>query len=176
VAAAVVFESHCDPIPVADSKMLSDAERRKLLPVILKHCAAVGVGIVDSEEIDRINILQASFAAMRNALGRIEVDAFIVDGSHKIPQCPLPQAAVVKADSRSISVAAASIIAKVFRDDYMSMLDARYPGYGFAQHKGYATREHFRALDALGPSPVHRSSFLSRWRERSAQESLELVR
>lgn len=175
VAAAVVFEPHCSPIPVFDSKALCDSERRALVPIILKHCTEVAIGIVDSGEIDRINILQASFKAMRSALSRVQADALIVDGPHRIPLAVTPQSAVVRADGKSIAVAAASIVAKVLRDDFMSMLDKEYPGYDLAKHKGYATREHFRALDELGPSPVHRMTFLVRWRERARQESLKLA-
>jgi len=173
LAAAVVLPSTCKLPGVTDSKLLTDARRRELVPVILQQCLAVGIGIVDPEEIDRTNILRASFEAMRRALRLCEPDAAIVDGRHAIPGATLPQQAVVKGDQRSASVAAASIIAKVWRDDIMATLDIQYPGYGFAGHKGYATASHFEALDRLGPCPIHRQTFLRRWRERSAQTLME---
>lgn len=174
VAAAVIFPADCDIVAVRDSKLLDDAQRRRLVPEILKACTAVGIGMVDPADIDRINILQASFLAMRRALARVNADAVIVDGRQTIPECTLPQLARIGGDRKSASVAAASIVAKVIRDDFMVMLDSRHPGYGFASHKGYSAPAHFVALDLLGPCPVHRRSFLVRWRERAAQRELEL--
>jgi len=173
VACAVMLQSHVDLPGVTDSKLLSDAARRRLLPKILENAVAFGVGVIDSVEIDRINILQATFAAMRNALAHIECDALIVDGRLSIPGVAHFQMPRPGADFDSLSVAAASIVAKVTRDDLMSELDCEYPGYGFAAHKGYATRAHFEALDRLGPCAVHRQSFLVRWRLRKSQVGLE---
>jgi ribonuclease HII len=175
VAAAVILPADCEPLPLADSKLLEDAERRALAPVILRHCLGVGIGMADAAEIDRINILQASFLAMRRALARVNADAIIVDGRHTIPDCDLPQEARIGGDRKSASVAAASIIAKVVRDDFMAALDLRHPGYGFDRHKGYATPEHFDALDLKGPCAEHRQTFLVRWRERAAQQELALA-
>lgn len=174
VACAVVLPDGCSIDGVADSKQLSDPERRRLLPEILENALAYGVGSVDAAEIDRINILQASFEAMRLALAHVECDAVIVDGRQTIPGLDLFQLAQPKADVDSLSVAAASIIAKVTRDDMMIDLDGRFPGYGFTDHKGYATPAHFAALDLLGPCPIHRESFLHRWRERKLQGVLGL--
>lgn len=173
VACAVMLPEDCLLDGVADSKQLSDGERRRLFPEILKHAQAWGVGRVDTSEIDRVNILQATFGAMRLALAGIECDAVIVDGRHTIPGVGLHQLARPGADGQSLSVAAASIVAKVTRDDMMLEFERAYPGYGFALHKGYATPAHFEALDRLGPCPIHRDSFLHRWRERRAQSVLE---
>jgi len=174
VAVAVIFPSDCERLPVTDSKLLDDTQRRRLIPAILRSCTALGIGMADVAEIDRLNILQASFLAMRRALARVDADAVIVDGRQTIPGCDLPQLARIGGDRKSASVAAASIVAKVLRDDFMAMLEAHHPGYGFARHKGYATPTHFAALDLLGPSSVHRQSFLVRWRERAAQREPEL--
>jgi len=174
VACGVVLPEDCVLPGVADSKLLSDAQRRRLFPEILKCALAWGVGRVDTPEIDRVNILQATFAAMRLALANIECDAVIVDGGHTIPGLTLYQEARPGADGQSLSVAAASIVAKVTRDDMMQDFDRTYPGYGFALHKGYATPAHFEALDRLGPCPIHRLSFLGRWRERQRQSALTL--
>ena len=174
VACAVVLPDGCTIDGVIDSKLLSDEQRRGVLPAIFKCALAYGVGSVDAGEIDRINILQASFEAMRLALAHIECDALIVDGRHAIPRLDLFQLAQPKADRDSISVAAASIVAKVTRDDIMLDFERLYPGYGFALHKGYATPQHFGALDRLGPCPIHRKSFLHKWRERKLQGVLGL--
>jgi len=175
VAAAVILPEECDLSGITDSKQLTDRQRRTLLPAILKQATAIGVGIVDADRIDAINILQASFEAMRNALLRVDANCVLVDGRHVIPKCNLLQSALVKGDSRSVAIAAASLVAKVWRDDIMREYDTRYPGYGFAKHKGYATAAHFAALDRMGPCEIHRQSFLERWRERNAQGEMELT-
>ena len=175
VSSCVVWEG-LPPVreKVNDSKLLTDEQRRRLLPAILECAVAHGLGCVEPEEIDRINILQASLKAMRLALESMECDAVIVDGRHPIPGVDIFQHVQPKADSTSLSVAAASIIAKVTRDDMMVELDRRYPGYDLAFHKGYATHAHFEALDQLGPCPVHRQTFLVRWREFRKQQRLSL--
>ena len=173
VACALMLPADAELPGVTDSKQLSDAARRSVLPRILESAVAFGVGVVDSDEIDRINILQATFAAMRKALEHIECDALIVDGRLSIPGVDSFQMPRAGADAQSLTVAAASIVAKVTRDDFMSGLDQTYPGYGFGAHKGYATRAHFDALDRLGPCAVHRQSFLGRWRLRKSQAELE---
>jgi ribonuclease HII len=172
VACAVMLPDDVRVLGLADSKLLSDALRRRLLPRILESALSYGLGVVDPAEIDRVNILQATFSAMRLALARIDCDALIVDGGQVIPGLGVHQHAAPRADATSVSVAAASIVAKVTRDDLMKELESRYPGYGFASHKGYATRAHFEALDRLGPCAAHRQSFLVRWRERRAQTTL----
>ena len=174
VAAAVVFPLETEVPGVADSKQLSDPQRRSAFPHIFRAAIAVGVGVVDPEEIDRMNILQATFEAMRLALVQVRADAVIVDGRLRIPGVERPQLARPGADASVLAVAAASIIAKVIRDDIMIDAHTKYPEYGFARHKGYATSAHFAALDRHGPSPLHRQSFLVRWRERRAQAVLEL--
>jgi ribonuclease HII len=174
VACAVVLPAECHLAGVTDSKLLSDAQRRRLAPLIMKEAVAYGMGVVDAAEIDRINILQAAFVAMRLALGHITTDAVIVDGAHRIPGLSVHQVAQPKADSASLSVACASILAKVTRDDMMLEFDGMYPGYGFASHKGYAAARHFEALDELGPCAIHRGTFLVKWRERNRQMAMDL--
>jgi len=174
VAAAVILPDHFELEGVADSKLLTDQQRRTLLPDILAQAEAIGVGTVHSDEIDAINILQATFAAMRQALADVAADAILVDGRQTIPGIDAEQVARPKADRHSLSVAAASIVAKVIRDDMMADADRQFPGYGFAGHKGYATAEHFVALERQGPCAIHRQSFLAKWRERQAQAVLEL--
>ncbi len=161
VACAVILPGGFDGDGIDDSKVLTAERRLKAFPHITERCLAWAVGCVDVETIDRINIFQASLLAMRKALADLPVkpEAVIVDGNHKIPQLTIPQVPVVKGDSRSISVACASILAKEVRDRLMEELDHQYPGFGFASHKGYATPEHLRALAEHGPVAVHRKSF-----------------
>ncbi|MDD4003687.1 MAG: ribonuclease HII [Elusimicrobiaceae bacterium] len=149
---------------VNDSKQLSPKKREKLYE-LLKQCGArYSVAFVAAAEIDRINILQATFKAMREAAAEVAASLAsplcVVDGNHKIRDFSLPQTAVVKGDSRSLCVAAASVIAKVERDRYMRALDVKYPGYGFAGHKGYGTAAHMRAIAEKGPCPEHRTTFI----------------
>jgi ribonuclease HII len=160
VAAAVILPPDVDLPGVNDSKQLSAARREELFSIIMAKAVSVGVGISSHDIIDSINILQASLTAMKKALSKLSPrpDFVLVDGTFKVP-VRLPQRAIVKGDSLSLSVAAASIIAKVTRDRMMCKLDLRYPGYGFADHKGYACRSHLTAIASLGPSPVHRKSF-----------------
>lgn len=164
VACAVVFPKDCPSIPVNDSKKLSAAERLALIGPIGRTALSVGVAVVQQEAIDRFNILQATFSAMRQALTRLrsKPDLVIVDGRQRIPGLAFPQFPLVKGDARSASVAAASIVAKVVRDRIMEEMDETYPAYGFARHKGYATPSHRAALLRFGPSPVHRASFLKK--------------
>ena len=174
VAAAVILPDHFELEGVADSKLLTDQQRRTLLPDILAQAEAVGTGLIHNDEIDVINILQATFAAMRQALADVAADAILVDGRQTIPGIDTEQVARPKADRHSLSVAAASIVAKVLRDDLMMAAHRQFPVYGFDQHKGYATAEHFAALDRHGPCAIHRQTFLAKWRERQAQTALEL--
>lgn len=166
VAACVVIGrdfrlDHDDLALVADSKKLSAKRRERLFRVIREKALAVEIGIVDNQTIDRINILQASFLAMRRAISKLSVepDYIILDGAFKIPKLNKPQTAIVKGDATVFCVAAASIIAKVSRDWLMSELDKKYPDYGFAKHKGYGTKLHLDRIAAHGPCPIHRSSF-----------------
>lgn len=160
VAAAVILPQDCDLRGVDDSKKLSAQKREALFDVIRQEAVAVGVGRVDHEEIDRLNILEGTLEAMRRAVRDLGVrpDCVLVDGTH-LPHCGCSERAIVDGDARSLSIAAASVIAKVTRDREMVALDAQHPGYGFADHKGYGTAQHLAALKRLGPCPVHRRSF-----------------
>ena len=160
VAAAVILYQNA-PIPgVDDSKKLSESRRESLYEEILQKSAGYGIGIVSREIIDQINILQASLEAMKQAVLKlpIEPDFLLIDGPY-LPDVDLPMKALPHGDSLSLSVAAASIIAKVTRDRIMRKLDRMYPQYGFLRNKGYPTPEHLAALDKFGPCEIHRRSF-----------------
>ncbi len=146
---------------VKDSKKLTAKRREELYEKILNVFPQVGIGICDHETIDRINILQATFLAMKKALSDLKKrpEIILLDGRLPIPNLSLPQQPIIKGDEKVFSVAAASIVAKVTRDRIMLELDKKYPQYGFAQHKGYGTKLHFKNLNQHGPSPVHRRSF-----------------
>ncbi len=160
VAAAVILNPD-DPIEgLADSKKLS-ARRRELIAVEIKSRALSWcIARAECEEIDQINILQASLMAMQRAVNglKIAADRALIDGN-RCPQLACPAQAIVKGDSQIPEISAASILAKVYRDQEMVEMDKIYPGYGLAQHKGYPTKQHLAALQALGPSPIHRRSF-----------------
>lgn len=161
VAAAVVFRAGAPIDGVADSKVLTAADRERLAGEVRSAALGVGVGVVDADEIDRLNIYQAGLEAMRRALAAlapIAPDFVLVDG-REVPGLGVPQSAYPKGDAFVSSIAAASIVAKVHRDAMMRELDAAYPAYGFARHMGYATRAHLTSLRTHGPSPVHRLSF-----------------
>ena len=158
IAAAVVLDPDCIPAGLDDSKKLTEARREALFEPILA-CARVGIGIADVERIDRDNILAATLWAMGQAMQQIDgVDLALIDGN-RAPQLPCPVQTIVEGDARSLSIAAASIIAKVTRDRIMVGHDATYPLYGFARHKGYGTAFHQAALKRHGPTPLHRKSF-----------------
>ena len=164
VAGAVVFASDCDILYINDSKKLSAKKREELYDEIMEKALAVGVGIVDAKRIDEINILQATYEAMRMAIGKlgdygVEPDVLLNDAV-TIPGVEIPQVPIIKGDAKSFSIGAASIIAKVTRDRMMVAYDERYPEYGFAGHKGYGTKEHYEALRTYGVTPIHRRSFL----------------
>lgn len=146
---------------VADSKKLSAKKREHLFGVIKEHALAVEIGVVDNLTIDKINILQASFLAMRRAIKKVKVqpDYILLDGGFKIPKLDKPQTAIVKGDATVWAIAAASIIAKVSRDYLMSEIDKAYPQYEFARHKGYGTKLHYEKIKEYGPCPLHRFSF-----------------
>ena len=160
VAAAVVLPWRCRLPGLDDSKLLPPGQRQRLYELILTRAEAVGVGFADARMIDRMNVLEATRAAMREALGLLAPppEVALVDG-WELPACPLPQRHVVGGDRISASIAAASVVAKVVRDQMMDELDALYPEYGFRHHRGYATREHRQRLVELGPCPEHRLSF-----------------
>jgi len=164
-AAAVILPLDRTDLPdllegVRDSKQLSQARREALLPLILEVAEAVGVGWAEPAEVDELGILPATRQAFARAVARLDgqVEALLLDYI-RLPALDLPQRSLPKADGRCLSVAAASIVAKVERDRLMVALDKRFPGYGFACHKGYGTRQHREALERLGPSPIHRMSW-----------------
>jgi ribonuclease HII len=159
VAAAVILPS-CHVPDLADSKVLNAARRVEVYRLIQRYAYAIGVGVVPHDEIDRINILQATFQAMRLALAQLIVQPrhVLVDG-YAMSRCPYPQTGLIDGDAKSACIAAASIVAKVTRDSIMEALDKDYPGYNFKQHKGYGTPDHLEVLNLLGPSPIHRRSF-----------------
>lgn len=146
---------------VRDSKLLSAAVRERLLPLINQHAVATGIGQASAATIDRLGILPATRQAMGDAIRALSPSAaaVLIDGPIRLAAVALPQRAVIRGDQLSVSVAAASILAKVSRDRYMVALHERFPDYGFARHKGYGTAEHRRALAALGPCPEHRLTF-----------------
>ncbi|MCX5916625.1 MAG: ribonuclease HII [Deltaproteobacteria bacterium] len=160
VAAAVVLPRTRSIQGVADSKTLKAEQREKALSLIRKRALGIGVGIVEAEEIDRLNILQASLKAMELALQDLSLspDCLLIDGLYTL-RLPLNQQAIIKGDGRCLSIAAASIVAKVTRDRLMVDYHERYPQYNFARHKGYGTREHLQAIREHGCCPLHRQSF-----------------
>jgi ribonuclease HII len=160
VAAAVILPPDASIPGLTDSKKLTAQQREDLLPVIRETALAIGVGRTDVDTIDQINILQATLRAMRDAIADlgIEPDHVIIDGNFTAGSS-FPESAIVKGDALSLSIAAASVIAKTDRDAFMIEMDARFPGYGFAKHKGYGTPQHHAALKKLGPCPIHRRSF-----------------
>ena len=160
-AAAVILPRDLEIPGLTDSKKLSDKKRRELFPIIQEQAVAFGIGVASEKEIDEINILQATFLAMKRALEKLSVrpDLALIDGNRKT-DFGVPAKTVVKGDSLSANIAAASILAKVSRDDYMMELAQKYPQYGFDIHKGYGTKAHYQALREFGPSEVHRRTFL----------------
>lgn len=166
-AAAVILPEHLEIPGLTDSKKLTDKKRRALFPVIQEQAIAFGIGFASEQEIDEINILQATFLAMRRAMEQLKVrpDLALIDGNRE-PDFGLPVRTVIKGDSLSLNIAAASVLAKVSRDDVMLRLAETYPAYGFDIHKGYGTRAHYEALEKFGPCPIHRKSFLKKFHGR----------
>lgn len=160
-AAAVILPFGLDIEGLNDSKKLTDKKRRDLFDIIKKEAIAYGIALVDEKRIDEINILQATFEAMREAVSQLGVspDLVLVDGNQN-PKLSFPTQTVVKGDARSANIAAASILAKVTRDQLMEELAEQYPQYGFEVHKGYGTKKHYEALQEYGPSEIHRRTFL----------------
>ncbi len=163
-AAAVILPEGLEIPGLNDSKKLTDKKRRELFPIIEGQALAYGIGWASQEEIDDINILQATFLAMSRAVEQLNIrpDLALVDGN-RAPTLDLPVETVVKGDSLSASIAAASVLAKVSRDDVMLRMAEEYPGYGFEVHKGYGTKAHYEALRTFGPSPIHRRTFLKKF-------------
>jgi ribonuclease HII len=161
VAVAVILPSEFDATGITDSKLLSPAQRIGLFPRISAEAITWGIGVISPDEIDRYNILGATFRAMQEALRQMQVkpDAVLVDGKQQIPDIRMPQRAIVDGDRHSVTIGCASILAKEVRDRLMEEYDQTYPEYGFARHKGYATADHLAALTRYGPTPIHRKSF-----------------
>lgn len=168
VAVAVIMPPECKILYINDSKKLSAAKREELFDQIMDQAEAVGIGIASPGRIDEINILQATYEAMRTAVAELEtVPSVLVNDAVTIPQITIPQKPVIKGDAKCYSIAAASIIAKVTRDRMMVQYDELYPEYGFAGHKGYGSAAHIEALRKYGPCPIHRQSFIKNFSESS---------
>lgn len=163
-AAAVILPPHIELPGLNDSKKLTDKRRRELYPMIKEAAVAYGIGFASHEEIDEINILQATYLAMERAIAQLGIspELLLVDGN-RAKDFGIPAQTVVKGDSLSASIAAASVLAKVTRDDWMLEAAKEYPQYGFEIHKGYGTKAHYEALRAYGISPIHRKTFLKKF-------------
>ena len=163
-AAAVILPQHLQLPGLTDSKKLTDKKRRELFPLIQEQAIAYGIGFATEQEIDEINILQATFLAMQRALDQLAVkpDLALIDGNRE-KDFGLPVKTVVKGDSLSANIAAASILAKVTRDNLMEEMAKEYPQYGFEIHKGYGTKAHYAALREFGACPIHRATFLKKF-------------
>ncbi len=163
-AAAVILPANVEIPGLNDSKKLSEKKRRELYPIIKEKAIAYGIAFADHKEIDEINILQATYLAMERAINQLSVkpELALIDGN-RAKDFGVPVETVVHGDSLSASIAAASVLAKVTRDDYMLEMANTYPGYDFEIHKGYGTKAHYAALTKLGASPIHRMSFLKKF-------------
>ena len=161
VAGAVILPKNCEILYLNDSKQLSAEKREQLYDVILEHAVAVGIGIVSPQRIDEINILQATYEAMRQAIEKLNPQpAVLLNDAVRIPQVAIQQVPIIKGDAKSVSIAAASIVAKVTRDRMMEQYEEVFPGYGLARNKGYGSKEHIEALQTMGPPAIHRRSFI----------------
>lgn len=161
VAGAVILPKDCDILYVNDSKKLTEKKREALYDEIMEKAVATGIGLVSPARIDEINILQATYEAMRMAISNLKVQPdLLLNDAVTIPEVSIRQVPIIKGDAKSASIAAASIIAKVTRDRLMVEYDSVLPGYGFASNKGYGSAAHIEALRKLGPTPIHRRSFI----------------
>ena len=161
VAGAVILPKDCDILYINDSKKLSAKKREELYDEIMEKAVAVGIGMASPKRIDEINILQATYEAMREAISKLSVKPdILLNDAVTIPQVDIKQVPIIKGDAKSISIGAASIVAKVTRDRLMVEYDKLLPEYGFASNKGYGSAEHIEALKKIGPSPIHRASFI----------------
>lgn len=161
VAGAVILPKDCDILYINDSKQLSEKKREELYDIIMEKAVAVSVGYASVERIDEINILQATYEAMRDAISKLPVSPdILLNDAVTIPQVAIPQIPIIKGDAKSISIGAASIIAKVTRDRLMVEYDSVFPEYGFASNKGYGSAAHIEAIKKNGPCPIHRRSFI----------------
>ena len=164
VVASVIMPADSMIEGVNDSKKVSEKKREKLYDQILEEAISYGVGIIGQDEIDEINILQATYEAMRMAIGNLKVQPdLLLNDAVTIPEVEIPQVPIIKGDAKSVSIAAASIIAKVTRDRLMVEYDKVLPGYDFASNKGYGTKKHIEGLKELGPSPIHRRTFIKKY-------------
>ncbi|MGN0387841.1 MAG: ribonuclease HII [Suilimivivens sp.] len=161
VAGAVILPKDCDILYLNDSKQLSEKKREELYDVIMEKAVSTGLGFVSPERIDEINILQATYEAMREAIAKLSPRPdLLLNDAVTIPKVAIRQVPIIKGDAKSISIAAASIIAKVTRDRLMVQYDSVFPEYGFASNKGYGAAAHIEALRKYGPTPIHRRSFI----------------
>lgn len=161
VAGAVILPPDCEILYVNDSKQLSEKMREQLYDEIMEKAVSVAVGYANPQRIDEINILQATYEAMREAVSKLDVTPqILLNDAVTIPQITIPQVPIIKGDAKSISIAAASIVAKVTRDCLMREYDKIMPEYGFASNKGYGSKEHIEAIKKYGPTPIHRRSFI----------------
>lgn len=164
VAGAVILPADCEILYLNDSKKLSAARREELYDEIMEKAVATGIGMASPARIDEINILQATYEAMRMAIGNLKVQPdLLLNDAVTIPGVDIRQVPIIKGDAQSVSIAAASIIAKVTRDRLMVEYDAVMPGYDFAANKGYGTKKHIEGLKELGPSPIHRMTFIKKY-------------
>ena len=164
MACAVILPKDHHILYLNDSKKLTAHKREELYGVILENAVAVGLGMASPARIDEINILQATYEAMRQAISKLKVmPQLLLNDAVTIPQVAIPQVPIIKGDAKSVSIAAASIIAKVTRDRLMVEYDAVMPGYDFAANKGYGTKKHIEGLKELGPSPIHRMTFIKKY-------------
>lgn len=162
VAGAVILPKDCDILYLNDSKQLSEKKREELNDIILEKAVATGIGVVSPERIDEINILQATYEAMRQAIGKLSVKPdLLLNDAVTIPKVDIRQVPIIKGDAKSISIGAASIVAKVTRDRLMVQYAEVYPEYGFASNKGYGAQIHIDALKKYGPCPIHRKTFIT---------------
>ena len=167
VAGAVILPKDCNILYINDSKKLSEKKREELYDVIMERAVTVGLGYSTPERIDEINILQATYEAMRQAIANLEVSPdLLLNDAVTIPQVDIRQVPIIKGDAKSISIGAASIVAKVTRDRLMVQYDEVYPEYGFASNKGYGAQTHIEALKKYGPCPIHRRSFITHFCEK----------
>lgn len=161
VACAVILPKDCNILYINDSKKLSEKRREELYDIIIKDAVAYGIGIKDNRRIDEINILQATYEAMREAINNLSVKPdVLLNDAVTIPGVDIKQVPIIKGDAKSISIGAASIVAKVTRDRMMAEFDEKYPGYEFAKNKGYGTAAHIEGLKKYGPCEIHRRSFI----------------
>ena len=164
----MILPRDCGILYLNDSKQLSARKREELYEVIMREAVATGIGYVSPARIDEINILQATYEAMREAIGKLAVKPdILLNDAVTIPGVNIRQVPIIKGDAKSVSIAAASIIAKVTRDRLMVQYDSVFPGYGFAANKGYGAAAHIEALKQLGPTPIHRRSFIKNFMEGS---------